>query len=623
MATFTGNGTDNFISAPAGIINGFTGGTLAELNDLIGDRIDGAGGNDTIIGGAGADTIIGGNGNDVLTGGGTPNLAFDQLYGGSGNDRLTAGGTYGDLYGGIGNDTIIANASFGVAEGGAGADRIIGSGGFIGMTLSYRDSSAGVSINLTTNAASGGDATGDIISGFLNVFGSAHDDTLVGSLNNRSTLRGLAGNDRISGRNQDDGLYGGEGNDTLLGGDGNDTLQGGLGNDLMNGGNGIDTVSYDDQSIPVQVDLQTQVGGLGAAGDTYISIENVRGSNGADLLFGSSRGETLDGDFGHDRIVARDGDDSLRGSFGDDSLYGGNGNDTLAPGSGMDHAFGGNGRDLLDYSSAYLAIEVDLEAGTVTGSQENAIVGGFEDARSGSGHDRLVGNALGNSLVSGSGNDVVDGRDGDDILNGGNGSDTLFGGEGNDTLVFNYLFGAAVINLDNGRGSGAGTEADGDRYRQIENVDLSGSASVGQVVIGSAVANSLTGAGGNDTLFGGGGADTLIGGDGADRLTGGTGPDSFVFLRIPFIPASDVITDFQSNDLIVLERDGFGALGPSVTASELGFGTAAQDADDYLIYNTANGQLRYDADGNGSIAAVLIATLTGAPTLTYQDFSMV
>jgi Ca2+-binding RTX toxin-like protein len=623
MATFTGNGGNNRISAPDQIISGFSGGTLAELTDLLGDVLDGGGGNDTIVGGRGRDTIYGGAGNDNLTGGGSPNLLPDMLYGGTGNDRLAAGGTYASLYGGTGNDTLVANASFGEAEGGAGADVITGNGGFIGMYLSYRHSSAGVTVNLNTNTASGGDATGDIISGFQNLYGSAHADTLTARAGSANVLWGLAGNDRLIGSTGNDALYGSEGDDTLIGGSGDDTLQGGIGSDVMNGGDGIDLLRYDDQSDPVRVDLQTQTGGLGAAGDIFVNIENVAGSNGDDFLFGSSRNETLDGDFGNDRVDGRGGHDLVRGSFGDDTLSGGDGNDTLAPGSGMDVAYGGAGRDLLDYSFAYLAVTVDLDAGTVSGPQENATIGGLEDVRTGSGQDRVVGNLGNNSISSGSGDDVIEGRGGDDILIGGRGADTIYGGGGSDTVTFDYLFSPAVINLVTGRGSGAGTEAEGDVYVGIENVEIARFSSSGHTVIGSGVANRLTGSSGNDTLSGGGGADTLVGGDGFDRLTGGAGPDSFVFLRVPFSPSSDVITDFQADDRILLDRAGFAALGPSVTASELRFGNVAQDADDRLIYNTANGLLRYDPDGNGSIAATVIATLAGAPVLTFQDFGMI
>jgi Ca2+-binding RTX toxin-like protein len=47
--------------------------------------------------------------------------------------------------------------------------------------------------------------------------------------------------------------------------------------------------------------------------------------------------------------------------------------------------------------------------------------------------------------------------------------------------------------------------------------------------------------------------------------------------------------------------------------------TAAQ----HIIYNTTTGALSYDADGNGSGAAIQFASLTGHPTLTNADFIVV
>jgi hypothetical protein len=45
----------------------------------------------------------------------------------------------------------------------------------------------------------------------------------------------------------------------------------------------------------------------------------------------------------------------------------------------------------------------------------------------------------------------------------------------------------------------------------------------------------------------------------------------------------------------------------------------AADSNDYINYETDTGKLFYDADGNGSGAAVLFATLSGAPALSNLD----
>ncbi len=54
---------------------------------------------------------------------------------------------------------------------------------------------------------------------------------------------------------------------------------------------------------------------------------------------------------------------------------------------------------------------------------------------SGSSGFTATGNALGNALTTGSGNDLLLGLDGNDVLSGGTGADTLIGGMGADTLT--------------------------------------------------------------------------------------------------------------------------------------------------------------------------------------------
>ncbi|HEV2817908.1 MAG TPA: hypothetical protein VGW40_11895, partial [Allosphingosinicella sp.] len=52
-------------------------------------------------------------------------------------------------------------------------------------------------------------------------------------------------------------------------------------------------------------------------------------------------------------------------------------------------------------------------------------------------------------------------------------------------------------------------------------------------------------------------------------------------------------------------------------------GTAAQDADDRIVYDGATGQLFFDADGNGAGAQVLFATLQAGTALIASDFTVI
>jgi Ca2+-binding RTX toxin-like protein len=47
------------------------------------------------------------------------------------------------------------------------------------------------------------------------------------------------------------------------------------------------------------------------------------------------------------------------------------------------------------------------------------------------------------------------------------------------------------------------------------------------------------------------------------------------------------------------------------------------DSNDFIVYNTVTGALLYDADGNGAVAAVQIATLAGGLALTNADFVVI
>ena len=117
----------------------------------------------------------------------------------------------------------------------------------------------------------------------------------------------------------------GDGNDTLYGGDGNDWLRGGPGADTLSGGDGSDTVLYWYSNAGVTVrlhSLDSPPQGGDAEGDTFKmitvngvefnDIENLIGSDYADILAGDSRDNTLYG---------RDGDDTLYGGPGGGDDY--------------------------------------------------------------------------------------------------------------------------------------------------------------------------------------------------------------------------------------------------------------------------------------------------------------
>ncbi len=125
------------------------------------------------------------------------------------------------------------------------------------------------------------------------------------------------------------------------------------------------------------------------------------------------------------------------------------------------------------------------------------------------GIENLVGSAFGDTLIGDFGDNAIDGGAGDDQIVGYDGADAINGGAGSDTV--DYFNAAVIVNL--AAGTGAGGDAQGDTFQNVENVV--GSA-LNDILIGNAGANALNGDDGDDGLTGHGGADALDGGNGID-----------------------------------------------------------------------------------------------------------
>ena len=151
-------------------------------------------------------------------------------------------------------------------------------------------------------------------------------------------------------------------------------------------------------------------------------------------------------------------------------------------------------------------------------------------------------------------------------------------------------------------------------------------ANVESLVLNGTAAVNATGNGLNNVIYGNGSANTLNGGLGSDSLIGNGGADSFLFDSALNAGSNvDRILDFAADDTIVLDMSVFTALGGvgTLDASAFHLGTAAQDADDRIIYDSATGRLFFDADGAGGAAAVQFATLSAGLNLTVSDFMVI
>jgi Ca2+-binding RTX toxin-like protein len=145
--------------------------------------------------------------------------------------------------------------------------------------------------------------------------------------------------------------------------------------------------------------------------------------------------------------------------------------------------------------------------------------------------------------------------------------------------------------------------------------------------------DTIYGFAGNDTINGSGGNDILDGGLGNDILTGGAGFDAFDFTGLLDGSSNvDTILDFSRDDDVIRLDNAVmvglglatGALSANAFVSGAGRTTAA-DASDRIIYNTTTGDLYYDADGIGGVAAVKIAVIgtTTRPVLDHTDFLII
>ncbi|CAN7520113.1 hypothetical protein LJR219_003650 [Phenylobacterium sp. LjRoot219] len=599
------------------------------------DSLDGREGNDALTGGAGRDLLNGGDGDDALSGGADD----DRLTGGAGDDRLDGGagfdtadfsgsaaitvdlgvttaqttgqgldtllniehvigGTAGDRLTGDANGNWLAGGGGGDTLSGAGGDDLIelGSGansldGGAGVdTLSFRGAAGGVEVSLLDQGV-GRDTLQGVMtfSGFENLSGSTHNDTLTAT----------ADGDLLAGDLGDDSLVGGAGADLLSGdgrmavadggsgpialvevaGGGDDTIDAGSGSDTVSGGGGGDLVL-----------LNTQAG----------QSARVSLGEGADVL----------------RLNA-----AMRGGLVVTDFQGGPNGDVLdmeamlaARLDGWDSAADGNpfetGHLRLVQDGAATVIEFDADGG---GDAWSTLVR-LENTSS----LQLSAHNLGFLPLP----MIVGGAGGDEFAwDPDSPADTVDGGAGVD--VVNVTTPAVLVGTPTVKASPDGSalilDVDGDGNtdltitgvedlfingeRVVISGDLSGTGLAGDTVhyVGSGLANTFDasgvtsiesvdaqGLGGADTLLGGLADDLLDGGDGDDTLAGGAD--------------NDVLIGGLGNDTLD------GGAGTADVARFSG------DSTDYVVSDLGGGVLQVSgADG--------VDRLTGIEVLTFANGS--
>ncbi len=539
----------------------------------------------------------------------------EHIVGTSGSDILTGTEDNDTLEGLGGDDTLVGSGGSDVYDGGAGFD-----------TLDVRAAAMGVAVNLLDGTMSGGfDGT---LANIERVLGGDGGDSLVGG----------AGGQNLSGRIGNDTLEGREGNDTLWSGSGEDWFvfreTGAANADSVRDFSSADTIALDGT-------VMTALGAQGAfsSSDARFAANSTGTATDASdrVIYNTSNGQLwydadgsgpggraliatlagapglaatdieVVGGGGGEHVVGAEGDDNLTGTEGHDTIEGLGGNDTLRGAEGADVLRGGDGHDVLwsnDGPSAFQnsdGVADTLDGGlgddqyNVDGAEDVILAdpGGIDTVvvqgpswTLGAGLDNLF---LGTEAADGTGNEL-DNR----IISAWEGG-TILGMGGNDELV--------------ARGSGMVTARGGDGD---------------DTLLGSV-------AGGDNMLFGDAGNDLFAGYVSATTMTGGLGSDTFFYDTDPVHgDGDDLISDFASGEdsirldaAVMPDLGAPGAFAPGDVRFAANATGTAQDASDRVIYNTATGELWYDADGSGAETAQRLFVLQNAPALGASDIEVV
>lgn len=315
-------------------------------------------------------------------------------------------------------------------------------------------------------------------------------------------------------------------------------------------------------------------------------------------IYGNGGGDLIQGGAGLEEVYGGNGNDVILGRGGIDELYGDGGRDVVRGGQGGDFLNGGSGdQDWLDYRFSDGLVNVNLGTGyAIGGDASGDEFINFERLIGSSMNDTLTGDVGDNVIRGDNGDDFIRAGSGDDLIAGGRGADNMLGSSGVDTLDYRTSNARVIVNLATGN-AGSG-DAEGDTFTGFENV------------IGSAF------------------NDILVGSSGTNVLTGGAGADGFEFRSSPSSPV-DTITDFTAGqDVIRLESAAFTAilqgngalLGGYFKANAAGVAT---DANDRILYDTTDGRLFYDSNGDGAGNRVQLAVLNGTPAIDAGDFIVV
>ena len=674
----SGGDGDDLIYGGGSLIRGDGGNDTILFNQFASVTALGGEGNDRLdarttsgalrlFGGDGADTILGGTGNDTL---GSADGSFlsgfdtaasilddyraeiDVITGGAGDDQIGAG--YGDdVDGGEGSDTLF------LSLGGSPTGLTVSTEGLTGSGVTF----------IGTTRVTGVERLGTLrLTNYNDIVNVTTQDTLV-------TVLGGAGDDTFFSNRSSVAMYGEAGNDRFVSGPAGD---------IIDGGDGVDTVDYLNATAAMTVRLASGVGG---GGDQLTAIENVTGSGFADSLAGDASANRLEGGAGNDTLIGGGGVDTLAGGAGDDTLQvdavgtiiveGANeGNDTVIVSALAGSYLLNSGAAVETLSAASGSVAINIggnEFSQVINGNDGANIlssgggGGVDTMNGGLGDDiyrvfstgdvindtggfdtvyasgtsyflyssaaveylstseqagtqgfYMVGNGASQLIVGNWGDNTLNGRGGDGVAL----PDTLIGLYGNDTYgVFSQ---GDVVREIAGQGNDVVFASASYQLRAGTEIEVLSAVNQSAGDVGSAY--TLRGNEFGQIVAGNNAVNVLDGRDGNDTLVGLGGNDTFAFTTaLDGTNNVDTVRDFASgSDKVGLASDVFAAVTDGgIVAGEFVIGTAAADADDRLVYDQATGRLFFDADGNGSGAAVLFAQFGAGTVLAASDFVVV
>ena len=407
--------------------------------------------------------------------------------------------------------------------------------------------------------------------------GNGGNDTLVavGDVHH-DTLEGNKGDDIFITQGRDekklgnlavhyDTLRGGEGNDLfILGRDGRN----GSGSEVY-GGADTDTVSFQNLTRAVTVNATefewdrdvnnpylVPLNGyrVTQSGARLFEIENIIGTDlesEGDVINGDANNNYFDGRAGDDILSGGAGHDVIQGGAGSDELRGGTGNDTLIADLDDSVIDGGEDSDIRaqqydDFDTvqinetADLTVRVSDSSATITDGTRTVEAINAERIATGTGDDTLLGDGYDNQLSGGAGDDILRGYSGKDVLDGDYGSNKLYGGSGDDILVVKLQDGIVESALAN-----ADDENLTDYQRELKAAQAQTTQGVNELYGGSdqdtariktrqdLTINLKDGTASHNLklnsiehLIGGSGDDHFIGDDNANQLQGGAGDDT-------------------------------------------------------------------------------------------------